>query len=201
MGKTTKRLPQDERREQIIKTAMKIINDEGYAAFTTRRLAKKIGISEPALYRHFANKDDIIVSILMKMEKLWTDLASELEKTEDMEEKICLFIMSHFRYIENNRDILAVLFADEYIRLNAYIRDRLREVTGKRFNYLEKLLNEGIEAGQIKGSNPRSMTMIITGAIRMTALSWRNQNYTFSLSEIGENICINLANMLLYNNK
>jgi AcrR family transcriptional regulator len=197
MKKKQSRMTQAERREQIVKMAMKIINEEGYAAFTTRRLADKIGISEPALYRHFANKDEIIISILMKMEELWSGLLTEVDKVSSVEEKICLFIMMHFHYIENNRDILAVLFADEYLRLHEKIRSMMYEVTGKRFTFLLTLLENEIAAGRIRGNNPRALAIIIIGAIRTTALNWRNSGYSYSLSEFGEDICISLTNMML----
>lgn len=197
MAKKQKRLPQDERRQQIIREAMRVINEEGYSAFTTRRLAARIGISEPALYRHFESKDEIIISIIEKMDELWQDLFKDIEKFGSIEEKICHFIMSHFRYIEKNRDILAVLFADEYLRLHQNIKSRLYEVTGKRFTYLVDFLREGIVTGKIKGNNPQALAIIVIGAIRTTALNWRNSNYAYSLSEFGEDICINITKMML----
>ncbi len=195
------RLPQDERRSQIIDVSMKIINEEGYASFTTRRLAQQIGISEPALYRHFSSKDEIIISILQKMDELWSGIVSGIEKTPDLEEKLCLFVTGHFRYIESNPDILAILFADEYLRLNENVRQQLFQVTDKRYSYLYKLLDGGIKSGKIKGSNPEALAIIIIGAIRTTALNWRNSNYAYSLSSFGEDICINLTNMLLCKKK
>ncbi|MBW6515037.1 MAG: TetR/AcrR family transcriptional regulator [Candidatus Cloacimonetes bacterium] len=191
------RLPQDERREQIIKTSMQIINEEGYAAFTTRRLAEKIGISEPALYRHFNSKDDIIIKILEKMGELWSDINEELDRVDDLEKKLCHFVMMHFRYIEENPDILAVLFADEYLRLNDNLRKMLFQVTDQRYYFLYKLLKGGIKSGEIRGTNPIALAIIIVGAIRTTALNWRNSNYSYSLSEFGEYICTNLTNMIL----
>ena len=198
-----KRMTQSERQKQIVAEAMKIINREGYAAFTIRRLAREIGISEPAIYRHFASKDEIIISIISRMDDLWSELDLLLQgiDDDDIEEKFCTFIMMHFRYIENNPDILAVLFADEYIRLNKAVREHLYRVTDKRFNFLNELIEKIIESNMTKGINPKALAIIIVGAIRTTALNWRNANYSYSLVEMGEDICINLANMILCNKK
>ena len=194
-----KRLPQEERRSQIIEVAMKIINEEGYAAFTTRRLAEKIGISEPALYRHYKSKDDIIIHILGKMKELWNSIKSETDKANELDEKLCHFVMMHFRYIEQNPDILAILFADEYLRLNEKVRKEFFKVTNIRFSYLHKLLDEGIRSGEIQGTNPDALAIIVVGAIRTTALNWRNSNYAYPLTKLGEDICLNLTKMMLYN--
>ena len=193
------RLPQEERREQIIRKTMEIINREGYSAFTTRRLAKEIGISEPALYRHFENKDEIIIGIISKMDTLWEELERELEKCSKLDEKICCFIMMHFKYISENPDLLAVLFADEYVRLNNNIRDAYYKTTEKRYSFLTQILRQGLENGEIKGNNTNAIAMIIVGAIRVTSLNWRNSGFSYSLQEFGEDVCINLTNMLICN--
>jgi len=196
-----KRMPQEERRKQIVDEAMKIINREGYAAFTTRRLSREIGISEPALYRHFASKDEIIISIISRMDELWNELESIIHNINNIEEKFCTFIMMHFQYIEKHPDILAVLFADEYIRLNENVKHHFYRVTDKRFHFLKKLLEAIKETNLRKGTDLDALIIIIIGAIRTTALNWRNSNYAYPLTVMGEEICINLANMILYDKK
>lgn len=193
---TPKRLPQEQRRQQIVLEAMKIINEEGFASFTTRRLAKNIGISEPALYRHFDGKDEIIISVILKMDELWGEVEKKLSNIAEPKEKICQFIMSHFRHIESNPDVLSVLFADEYIRLDEKIKSRVEHVVNQRFAFLDNLFTELSESKIICGKNPKAITMIVMGSIRMTILNWRNMDYSYSLTECGEDICCNLVNMI-----
>ena len=52
----TKRLPADERRRSILDAALSVLAEGGYAGMTTARLARKAGVTEPILYRHFASK-------------------------------------------------------------------------------------------------------------------------------------------------
>ncbi|MFA5499276.1 MAG: TetR/AcrR family transcriptional regulator [Candidatus Cloacimonadia bacterium] len=194
--KPNKRLPQEQRRQQIIQKAMELINDEGFAAFTTRRLAKKVGISEPALYRHFENKDDIIINVILELDKFWLRVERELYDIQEPKERVCHFIMSHFKHLSQNPNGTAILFAEEYIRLEENIQSRVSNVITKRYIYLRRLIGELLADKIICGENEEAIALIIMGSIRMTVQNWRNANYSYSLTRYGEDICCNLVNML-----
>lgn len=51
-------------REAIISRALRVIDAEGVGALSVRRLASDLGVRAPSLYHHFANKDEILDSIV-----------------------------------------------------------------------------------------------------------------------------------------
>jgi AcrR family transcriptional regulator len=60
----TKRLPEGERRRSILDAALAVLSSEGYSGMTTARVARKVGVAEPILYRHFSSKRDILRTLL-----------------------------------------------------------------------------------------------------------------------------------------
>jgi AcrR family transcriptional regulator len=50
--------------ERITAAALRIIDDEGLDALTMRRLADDLGAGAASLYRHVANRDELLVEIL-----------------------------------------------------------------------------------------------------------------------------------------
>jgi AcrR family transcriptional regulator len=54
-----KRLSPDERRREIIGKAAEFFAEEGFEG-GTRELARKLGVTQPLLYRYFPSKDDLI---------------------------------------------------------------------------------------------------------------------------------------------
>ncbi|MEV8569001.1 TetR/AcrR family transcriptional regulator C-terminal domain-containing protein [Streptomyces sp. NPDC051322] len=50
-------------RERIVTTASALVDAEGLAAVSTRRLAAELGVSGPSLYNHFRNKDEILDAV------------------------------------------------------------------------------------------------------------------------------------------
>ncbi|MEW2383549.1 TetR/AcrR family transcriptional regulator [Micromonospora sp. NPDC047707] len=50
-------------RQRIVEAAAALIDAEGLAAFSTRRLAAELGVRGPSLYNHFATKDEILDAV------------------------------------------------------------------------------------------------------------------------------------------
>jgi AcrR family transcriptional regulator len=48
----------------IVKTALRIIDADGVAGLSMRKLAAQLGVSGPSLYHHFASKDEILDAIV-----------------------------------------------------------------------------------------------------------------------------------------
>ena len=51
-------------REAVIRTALELLNDVGMEGLTTRRLAERLGVQQPALYWHFKNKTEVLTAMI-----------------------------------------------------------------------------------------------------------------------------------------
>jgi AcrR family transcriptional regulator len=51
-------------RERVLRTAMKLADEEGIQSLSMRRLARELGVEAMSLYNHVANKDDILSGIV-----------------------------------------------------------------------------------------------------------------------------------------
>ncbi|MEV7505346.1 TetR/AcrR family transcriptional regulator [Streptomyces sp. NPDC093018] len=49
--------------DRIVRTARELVDREGLAAVSTRRLAAELGVSGPSLYNHFRTKDEILEAV------------------------------------------------------------------------------------------------------------------------------------------
>lgn len=81
------RLKAPQRREQLMEVATKLFAKLGYEATTTAAIAQAAGITEPILYRHFKNKQELFVAIVREMSdqamRHWRQLvAGEADPTE-----------------------------------------------------------------------------------------------------------------------
>jgi AcrR family transcriptional regulator len=54
----------DERREQILATAVNLFSRYGFRGTTTKEIAQAAGVSEAMVFRHFANKEALFTAIL-----------------------------------------------------------------------------------------------------------------------------------------
>ena len=57
------------RQDEILDTALHLLADGGVKNLTMKRIAESIGVSEPAVYRHFKNKTEIVKGIIEKFDQ------------------------------------------------------------------------------------------------------------------------------------
>ncbi|HTW03701.1 MAG TPA: TetR family transcriptional regulator [Streptosporangiaceae bacterium] len=57
-------------RERILDVAMDLFTDQGFDATSMREIAERLGISKPAIYYHFASKEEILMALHMRLHQL-----------------------------------------------------------------------------------------------------------------------------------
>jgi AcrR family transcriptional regulator len=71
------RLPAEERKKAVLDCACGIFSTGSYRGTTTAEIARVAGVTEPVLYRHFASKRDLYLSVLdeswRRLRDLWND--------------------------------------------------------------------------------------------------------------------------------
>ena len=77
MTSPAQRLPAAERRQALVAAALDVFSEGSYSGATTAEIARRAGVSEPVLYRHFASKRDLYFACL---EQAWGELRAALER-------------------------------------------------------------------------------------------------------------------------
>lgn len=81
-----------EKQENIVNAAMQLFAQEGFKSTSTSKVAKKAGVSEGLIFRHFKNKDGLLEAIMKEGEsraiELFADIISELDAKEILRKTI-----------------------------------------------------------------------------------------------------------------
>lgn len=64
-------------RARILLAAERLMREAGLARTTTKEIARAAGCSEPALYRHFASKEELVVAVLQEQLPAFGTLISQ----------------------------------------------------------------------------------------------------------------------------
>jgi TetR/AcrR family transcriptional regulator len=59
--------PPTPRQEEILERAYELIRDAGLAGLTMKKVAERVGFTEPALSRHFATKQALVVAVAERL--------------------------------------------------------------------------------------------------------------------------------------
>jgi AcrR family transcriptional regulator len=77
------RLPAAERRRALVDTALDLFAEGSYRGVTTAEIARRAGVSEPILYRHFESKRDLFLACL---DEAWSRVREAWQKMEAEED-------------------------------------------------------------------------------------------------------------------
>lgn len=69
------------RQHEILAAAAEVFGERGYAAGSMREIAARVGVSEPALYRHFPGKQEMFIAMVRVFGEIARTEASELLAT------------------------------------------------------------------------------------------------------------------------
>jgi AcrR family transcriptional regulator len=69
-------------RDRIVDTAYDLFSRHGIRAVGVDRIVAESGVAKMSLYRHFASKDDLVLTFLQERERRWTNewLRAEVER-------------------------------------------------------------------------------------------------------------------------
>ncbi len=159
------RQPTEIRQEQIKKAVLEIIATEGLQKLSTRNLAHRVGISEGAVFRHFASKRDIILGI---MEDVRKDLQETLRRiatsAKNPDERLFDFLCAHIQYLLKNKGITILLFSEAAHMNDAELKSHLREILMEQKQLVSKIFQDGIvEGGWDPGLQVENVAMLYMG--------------------------------------
>lgn len=182
------RLSTEERQKIIIDEAINIIHEGGYESLSIRELAKRVKISEPAIYRHFLNKEDIVLGILSRISDFEQHLSESINKKKTPKEKLNEFICFHFDFLNKNKNMTSVIFSEDIFTQSTILKEKMMKIFSHRQKLIIEIINNVKDNSKIKDINAIELSKIIIGFIRMTVLEWKLSGFKFSLKEKGKSI-------------
>ncbi len=157
-----------DRKEQILNGTLGLIMHHGLSGTTMTRIANKVGITEPALYRHFANRKEIMLAAL---DTAFVRLAERISfEEEDAAAYLRRVATTVHEEISNNPDLARMLF--EFIC--APPSEDLREPVVKYLLMFLKLLEYHFEEGIKQGVFREDIDLQLT--------AWESFSLGFTLS-------------------
>jgi TetR/AcrR family transcriptional regulator, tetracycline repressor protein len=91
-------------REQVVKTALELMERVGLDGVTLRRLATELGVQAPALYWHFRNKQDLLDQMAEYLVRHEVPPVRALEPGEDWGEWLARRVRAMHRSLSGRRD-------------------------------------------------------------------------------------------------
>ena len=187
-----------ERQLEIIRTAIQLIAQKGIQGLTLKNLAREIGISEPAIYRHYENKIEILVSILdYFLERTMGIFSEEVLKKGEAIEKIERIFKAHFEVFSATPALVAVIFSEEIFRNEPILTERVKWIMDRNSQAIATIIEDGKARGQLDAqADTRHLTIIIMGSLRLLVKQWQMADFSFDLRSSGSAFFATLKHLL-----
>jgi AcrR family transcriptional regulator len=173
------------RKERLILSTIDIIEELGIQGLTTREIAKRQGVSEATIFRHYRNKNELLLAVLDYYIQYDADIkqSTQLNGLKPLE-AIRFLITTYAVYYENYPAITAITQIYDVLRYDAELADKIREIQQNRTIVLSQIINKAQKAGEIPDeADCEIIAEMITGFFREICFNWRLKNYQFSLKE------------------
>lgn len=177
-----------ERQKEITEVALELISEKGIQGLTIKNLAKKIGITEPAIYRHYDSKIDILIAVLDLFKQNTEQLfEKELNKGGKSIDNIVHLLTNHFASFTANPSLVSVIFSEEIFRNEPVLIAKISELISKNDNILTEIVIKGQKSGEIRNDIEAGyLSIMIMGTLRLYVKKWQLSSYAFDLSTQGK---------------
>jgi len=181
---------QTERQKEIIEVALELISKKGIQGLTIKNLAKEIGITEPAIYRHYDSKIDILIAVL-ELFKHNTEHLFEKELNNDSKaiDKIEHLFTKHFTSFSATPSLVSVIFSEEIFRNEPILINKISEVIDKNDKILTTIIVKGQKSGEIRSDiEAKYLSIIIIGTLRLFVKKWQFSAFSYNLPKEGKKL-------------
>ncbi len=142
------------KREIILRTALRMFADKGFAATSSAALAKEAKVAEGTIFRHFTGKEAIFSEILANLhQKVRSEFEAsvEAEHPESGLAAIKFAIADFMDFADANRDYMSIFFCEAPTRYIEQQSEVFVEIS-KIYEYINGFFAGQIKRGQDDGS-------------------------------------------------
>lgn len=188
-----------ERQKEIINISIMLIAEKGIQQLTIKNISSRLGISEPAIYRHFENKLDILLAILafFKIEILKSADNIQVNEEPVLKQLETVFI-KHFQRFVANPAFAAVIFSEEIFQNDKRLSAEVEEIMKMNQQFLSGIIERGQRGKEVRNDiSHEQLALIIMGSLRLIVTKWRLTNFSFDLESEGLKLWNSIKRLLV----
>ncbi|CAM5797479.1 TetR/AcrR family transcriptional regulator [Brevibacillus borstelensis] len=153
---------EQETRERILAAARQLMSQKGYKGATTRKISELAGVNEVTIFRHFKNKERILIELLEEM----TEIRPALEKAihacgHDVKAMLIHYGEAYYNALVERKEVLIICLIESQNHPEVFnLLSRMPQIADEM---LSEKLQEMHEAGLLpKGDFATAAHMFVS---------------------------------------
>jgi AcrR family transcriptional regulator len=172
-------------KRQILRAAMKLFSERGFAATSIRDIAHESGYTNPALYKHFAGKEELALHLFETCHRrMWASCRGAVVAGTSFDEKLEGYIGRWLELVDEHPEVVAFLSdsarvlwpkASPTVRRQTMIglaRSVVVEAAQRRGG--ATAVNADVAAASLQGTLAELARMLHVGVVDGPAVRWKD---------------------------
>jgi TetR/AcrR family transcriptional regulator, transcriptional repressor for nem operon len=179
----------ENRKQQIIDLAIKLVQQKGYVGFSYDDISKQLGVTKASIHYHFEKKEDLGVAITERITKrLQNVLLSIKDSSVSAEEKLKHFIQQQAERFDCTEICPISSLQTDYESLPYIVQEKIKEVSKLEISIVKEIVAELQNVKSINDSvDPQFFAVTILSSIK-GALLYRRV--------MGDDVLIDVKNQI-----
>jgi TetR/AcrR family fatty acid metabolism transcriptional regulator len=178
-----------DKREAILRAAIKVFAGKGYFNSKVADIAKEAGIADGTVYLYFKSKDEILHSFFDRaMEDFIAEGKKQLAEIEGAEAKLRRIAQLHLERLGADRE-LAIVFQVELRGSTKFMQEFSAAGFGEYLDIIRETIVEGQEEGVFrKDLKPIVCAKILYGALDEMVTNWILSQKSYPLAPMADEV-------------
>jgi AcrR family transcriptional regulator len=147
---------------KILDAAYALLDREGPAALSMRRVAEAVGITPMAIYRHYPNREALLEAVAERIFSVVAADWSRRSREPDLRARLMALLEPHLDFALRHPHLFDLAFASRRAGARRY-PDDFRAGRSPTVNVVVETLDEGMRNGVLRDDDPHAVMMSLTG--------------------------------------
>ena len=172
------------RKDIILEQAMELIIENGLGELTMSKVARRMGFTEPAMYRHFQNKQDLVVSLIHLVSGYFEVLFEEFDQEEPPETFFPNYFDALLKYLEKVKGITILFLSESAFNRDQVTRAALQNMFQGQNERIAAYLKKAAARGEIlSGVDPAAAALVFLGTVQAITTRFLLSSQKFSTTK------------------
>ena len=151
MNSLPKNLPADERRAATVEAVVALAATQNPSDITTTAIAQQMQLTQGALFRHFANKDAILLAVMEWVSaQLLARIDSAAEAAASPRAALQAVFMAHVGFVAEHPGVPRIIFSELQRAGETPPKRAVQQLVGSYGARLHRLLAQGQAQGELR---------------------------------------------------
>lgn len=162
------RLSSEQRQSEMVQAVLTLAAQQEPASITTTDIAKAVGLSQGAVFRHFPNKQAIWLNVAQWLEATLLPLVqTAAQSSPDPLTSLGNIFRSHLQFVQENPGVPRFIFHELQQPADSPVKQQVAAMLQTYSGILIRVLQQAKTAGQVSASlDERSAATLFIGSIQ-----------------------------------